>query len=87
MSISARQKFGGLLIAISAVLFVVFLVVGIFRGDWRYVGSGFSGNGGWAVFSGELGVSAYYLIPILLCGALGAFCLIWRSRKPPKLNR
>lgn len=87
MSVSTRRKLGILLIAISAIAMIVFFVVGVIRGHWRFDGSGSSGNAQWAAYSGELGVSGYYLIPIFLCGAIGAFCLIRRSRKPPKLNQ
>ena len=75
-----------LLVAISVAALVAFLVLGIFTGSWQYDGSGSSGNGQWMSFSGELGVSGYYLIPILLCGAIAAFCLAWPSQKPPKLH-
>jgi len=87
MSVPARQKFGVLLLAISVASFFAFLVVGVFRGDWHFDGSGSSGNGSWAAYSGELKISDYYLIPIFLCGLLGVFFLVWRSRKPPKLNQ
>jgi hypothetical protein len=87
MSLLARRKFGILLIAISVAALVAFLVVGIFRGTWRYDGSGSSGNAQWMAYSGELGVNEYYLIPIFLFGAVGVFCLVWPSRKPPKLNQ
>jgi hypothetical protein len=75
------------MLAISVVALVVFLVIGVIRGHWRFDGSGSSGNAQWAAYSGELGVSGYYLIPILLCGAIGVFCLFRPSRKPPKLNQ
>lgn len=86
-SISTRRKFGMLLVAISVMALVTFLVVFIFHSSWHYVGSGTSGLGQWMDFSGESGVSGYYLIPIFLCGAIGAFCLVWPSRKPPKLTQ
>jgi hypothetical protein len=87
MIISTRRKFGISLVAISAVALVVFLAVGFLRGDWHFDGSGSSGNAQWAAYSVELGVSEYYFIPIFLCGAVGAFCLLWPARKPPKLNQ
>ena len=87
MSISTRRKFGVLVVAVAVAAALAFLVVGIFRGTWHYVGSGSSGNGQWIAFSGELGVSEYYFIPILLCVAVGAFCLLWPARKPPKFNQ
>jgi len=86
MSISTRRKFGILLVAISVAALVAFLAVGVIRGHWRFDGSGSSGNAQWAAYSGELGVSEYYLIPIFLCGAIGGFCLVRSSRKPPKLH-
>jgi hypothetical protein len=87
MSVSARQRFGTLLIAISMVALGVFLEAGIRDGHWHYDGSGALGKGFWMTFSGESGVSGYYLIPIFLCGAIGVFCLAWPTRKPPKLNQ
>jgi hypothetical protein len=87
MSISSRRKLGITLLSISVVALVVFLVVGVIRGHWRFDGSGSSGDAHWAAYSGELGVSEYYLIPILLCGAVGAFYLFRPLRKPPKLNQ
>jgi hypothetical protein len=86
MSISTRRKVGILLVAVSVAAQVAFLVVGIFRGAWRHDGSGSSGNVHWMLYSVELNVSAYYLIPIFLCGAIGGICLLWPSRRPPKLN-
>lgn len=87
MSVSTRRKFGILLVAISVAALMAFLVVGIFRGTWHYEGSGSSGDGHWMDFSVESGASGYYLVPIVLCGAIGAFCLLWPARKPPKLNQ
>lgn len=64
---------------------IVFFVVGVIHGHWQYDGNGSSRNGQWVAISGELGVSEYYLIPILLFGAVGILCLAWPRRKPPKL--
>ena len=86
MSISTRRKFGILLIAIAAVAMIAFLVVGIIRGQWHYDGSSSWGIGQSVTISSELGISGYFLIPILLFGVAGAFCLAWPSRKPPKLH-
>jgi len=85
MNILTRRKVGVLLVAISAVAMVVFLLVGMLRGDWRYNGSGSSDNAPWADYSVKLGVNDYFFIPIILCGMVGAFCLLWPSPKPPKL--
>jgi len=85
MSISTRRKLGMLLLAISALAVLAFLAFGIFHGRWQYVGGGASGDSCWLAFSGELGLSKYYLIPISLCGVVGLLCLVWSSPKPPKL--
>lgn len=87
MIISTRKRLGGSLVAISAVAMVVYLTVGLLRGDWHFDGSGSSGNAHWASYSVHVGVSEYYFIPIFLCGAVGAFCLLWPARKPPRLNQ
>jgi hypothetical protein len=87
MSISTRRKYGIVFVAISAVALVVFLTVDFLYGDWHFEGGGSSGSSLWACYSVHSGVSEYYFIPILLCGAVGAFCLLWPARKPPKLNQ
>lgn len=66
---------------------IAFFVVGIIYGQWQLDGSGTSGNGEWAAYSGQLGISGYYLIPIILCGAIGVLYLVRSLRKPPKLPR
>lgn len=85
MSITTQRKSGMLLLATSVVALIVFLAVGFLHGSWHYVAGGSIGNDQWAVYSGKLGVNNYYLIPILLCGAIGAVFLARASRKPPKL--
>jgi hypothetical protein len=87
MSVSTRQKLGALLMGISVLATIAFFVVGFFRGHWTFVGGGASGNVAWATYSGELGVNGLFLIPIFLCGVIGAFCLFRPTRKPPKLNQ
>ena len=87
MNISTRQRFGSFVVTISGLALVAFLVVGVFRGDWHYVGSGSSNNGRWVVFSNRLAVNGYYVIPILLSGMAGAVCVLWPARKPPKLRQ
>jgi hypothetical protein len=87
MSISTRRKSGVFLIAISVVAMVVFLVVDFFHTDWHYVGSESSDSSHVVAFAGVSRINGYYLIPMFLCGAVGAICLLWPSRKPPKLNQ
>lgn len=83
MTISKRTKIGFLLVIISVIAFVAFMVVDLFSvTNWHYAGGG-DGN---IAFVGESNVGGYYLIPILLCGLIGVICLVWPSRKPPKLN-
>ena len=85
MTTSARRKVGIALVALSMVAMVLFLVVGFVRGQWHFAGSESSGNALWLAGSVKLGVSGYYLIPIVACGAMGALQLRSASRKPPKL--
>jgi len=89
MSIATRRKFGISLVAISIAAFLILLAVGLVRGQWRFDGSGTtaSGNGAYAAYSVDLGVSEFYFIPIFLFGVAGAVCLLWPSRKPPKLKQ
>jgi len=75
------------MVAISVVTAVVLFIVGIYRGTWEYAGSGSSGDAQGMAFSGELGVSGCCFIPIFLCGAVGAFFMLWPARKPPKLSQ
>jgi len=86
MTIPKRTKVGCLLVIISVIAFVAFMVFSALHTDWHYDGGGVSGSSDWVAFSGESSVSGYYLIPILLCGLIGVVCLVWPSRKPPKLN-
>ena len=86
MTISTRRKIGILLAIISVIALVAFMVVGLFRTDWHYDGGGVSGDAQGMAFSGECEISGYYFIPIFLCGVIGLICLLWPSRKPPKLN-
>jgi len=76
-----------LLIDIAALAMIAFFVVGFIRGHSTLMGSGSSGNGSWADYSVKLGVNGLFLIPIFLCGVIGAFCLFRPTRKPPKLNQ
>jgi len=82
-----RRSLGVVLVAIAAVMFVAVLVAGLLRGDWHYEGGGSDGVVYWASYRVDSGVSGYYFIPIFLCGAIGAFCLFWPGRRPPKLNQ
>lgn len=81
-----RRKLGRSLIVISVFALIAFIVVTFVRGQWHYEGGDSSGIAVSNVYSIELGVSGYYLIPILLCGALGLLLLAWPSQKPPKLR-
>jgi len=89
MSIAIRRKFGISLVAISIAAYLILFAVGLLRGQWRFDGSGTtaSGNGTYAAYSVDLGISEFYFIPIFLCGIAGAVCLLLPSRKPPKLNQ
>lgn len=86
MNVSTRRKLGVFLIAFAVLAMATFLVFGIIHGKWHQYGSGASDNVVWMAESIELRVSDYYLIPIIFCGTVGAFCLAWPSRKPPKLR-
>lgn len=87
MSPAARRKFGILLIAIAVVAMIVFQIVMFTQGDSRVIGSGSSGNASWTVTEIRLKISGFYPLSIIICGALGILCLLWPSRKPPKLPK
>ena len=84
MTTSTRRKLGISLIALSVI---TFHVVDISLSHWHFDGAGSSGHVQWAAFHADLGVSGYYLIPIILIGVIGLLYLVWPSRKPPKLPR
>jgi hypothetical protein len=86
MSISTRRTIGISLVAVSVVSFLVLFGVGLLRGDWHFAGGGTTASGSYAAYTVDLGVSEYCFIPIFLCGAVGAFYLLWPARKPPKLD-
>jgi hypothetical protein len=86
MSISTRGKIGISLVAVSVISMVVFQLVAFLHTDWHYVGSGSSDTSHVIAYSGTSRISGIYLIPIVLCGAVGALSLLWPSRKPPKLH-
>jgi hypothetical protein len=86
VSISTRGKIGISLVAVSVVSMVVFQVVAFLHTDWHYAGRGSSDTSQAIAFAGKSRVDGIYLVPIVLCGAAGVLCLIWPSRKPPKLN-
>lgn len=79
MSIKRRQL-GLVLVSISVLAAIVYQTVGAHS---RVVASGSEGNANWVVVSTDW--PWRYFIPIILCGAIGVFCLAWPSRKPPKL--
>lgn len=82
MSILTRRKIAISLVAISLVSFFVLFGVGLHSGDWHFA----DGGPYYAAYTDQLGVSDYYFIPIVLCGVVGAFYLLWPAPKPPKLN-
>ena len=82
MSIFTKRRLGLLLICISVVAFVICLIVVPHR-----VFADSSGPGGSVFWGGSWELSWPYIIPILVCGAVGVFCLALSSRKPPKLPK
>ena len=82
MSISPRRLLGLLLISGSVVACIVAVV---FFSDSRVVGSGTSGDASWTAGVVHFGVGWQFLLPVFLCGGVGVCCLVWPSRKPPKL--
>jgi len=70
-----------------ALSVIALLVVAVFPSHWHFAGGGSVGNAYWTDFTVDLGVSGYYLIPIILCGVMGLLYLLWPSRKPPKLPK
>jgi hypothetical protein len=82
MSIFTKRRLGLLLICISVVALVICLIVVPHRvfADSSGPGGPIFGGGSW-----ELGWQ--YTIPIIVCGAVGVFCLAQSSRKPPKLPK
>jgi ABC-type branched-subunit amino acid transport system permease subunit len=87
---ATRLKIGWLFIALSALSFVVFWIVSvdesITQGHTRIIGSGSSGGVHWVAMESDSKTNMYYVIPIILCGAIGILCLAWPHRKPPKLT-
>jgi hypothetical protein len=82
MSVKRRQL-GIVLICISVFAAIAYEIAGSHS---RIVASGSEGNAYCAVGSVELAFSWRYFIPVILCAAIGLFCLAWPSRKPPKLS-
>ena len=79
-----RRKLGLVMFSVAALSFLVARM-----SDSRPVASQFwwEGNvGGFALDVGG-GISWLLLIPIILVGVIGLFCLAWPSRKPPKLTK
>jgi len=83
MSISTRGKVGVFFLALSVMAMIALLIVVWSRS--RLVGVDVDSSGMDAVYVAHL--SGYYLIPIALFGITGVACLIWPSKRPPKLNK
>ena len=84
MSILTRQKLGVSLMCISGT---TFMVAWLLTSHSHVTASGSSGHAAWSVVDVESDLSWRYILPIILCGAVGIFCAAWPSRKPPKLPK
>lgn len=82
MSVKLRQKIGIGLIAAAAVMYMFFLFT---DSNSRVVASGQNGKVAWAVVEGDSHINWRHAVPMIVSGAIGITCLVWPSRKPPKL--
>lgn len=93
MSISRRQRFGALLVAISVLAAIAYVVADVnyalAHGHARIEGFQTSQDGTATSFAVHVdsSISECYLIPIILCGAVGLLFLAWPYRKPPMLQK
>jgi hypothetical protein len=83
MSISSRRRLGLLLVCSAIVAWIIAL---IFFSHSRVIGSGSSGNASWIATETKIDLGWYFSVPVILCGAIGVFCLAWPTPKPPKLH-
>lgn len=83
MSMPIRRKVGAALLALSVMAAIVTFIVMMSRS--RLVGVDSDSAGMDAVYVTHL--SGYYLVPIALFGVTGVVCLMWPSKRPPKLDR
>lgn len=80
-----RRKFAVLLILISVFAGMTLFLAALLHGVWQQAHGGSSDDVQWIAGSVRLGRSVFYLIPIILCGAVGLLILFpWWSRNPPK---
>jgi len=82
MTISPRRRFGLLLVCGAVIAWIVALTC---FSHSRVVGSGSSGGASWTAGEVEIDVGWQFPVPTILCGAAGVLCLVWPTRKPPKL--
>jgi hypothetical protein len=95
MSISKRRRLGLLLTVIAVLAGIVYLVddvsYGLTNGHPQFgpvqTSRTLFGTATSQSVMLDASISGYYLIPIILCGAVGLFYLAWPSRKPPKLTK
>jgi hypothetical protein len=80
MKVSTQRNLGLLLVFISVVAAVICLVLV----PPRFFAER-SVPGGPTFSGADWDLSWHYAMPILVCGAVGVFCLARSSRKPPKL--
>ena len=84
-----------MLMAVSGAAFAVFygviIWISLTKGHPQVAGSGFSGGNGYIAMTSSVSLDGYVLllcvIPIVVCGISGLFCLLWLTRKPPKLPK
>ena len=79
-----RRKLGLVLFSIAALSFLIARM-----SSSRPLASKFWKKGNVGGFALDVGgdISWLLLIPIILMGVIGLFCLAWPSRKPPKLTK
>ena len=79
-----RRKLGFVMFSVAALSFLVARTA-----SSRPLASGFWCEGNVGGFALDVGgdISWLFLLPIILLGVIGLFCMAWPSRKPPKLPK
>lgn len=79
-----RRKLGLVLFSVAALSFLVARM-----SSSRPMATQFWWEGNVGGFALDVGgdISWLYLLPMILVGVIGLFCLAWPSRKPPKLTK
>jgi len=65
---------------------LAFLVAVIFHSHVRVIGSGSTGNSSWADAEVTNDLGWGFFVPVIAGGVAGIICLVWPSRKPPRIG-